>query len=471
MMNKVVYIILISTVVAIGVSAQSSVSYEELSSDVGDSHAAVEMNSDSIFAQATKVDGPTTDQDKIEAELIETIEKCSYYKAHIDLESLKNEANQLFAKAKEYKQPNYQAIAKYYLFEVSLFTELYDKALKEINDGMKYVERAEREGSLSRGTKINYYIGYSNYYLKINDPENQMKYIRKSGEEILKLPEGDGKYSFLHLYYSNLAQVFRERKNLDSAQFYAELSNSLEEKYKNHNTKLMNYQIIGELAKSKKDYNQALKWFLLAEEQGNQEAVIHLNLIDLYNHIIECYTNLDDSGMVEVYRIKKATLELKVSKSQNKVLNELLHKIDNKIGVRNRVLALYIFISTLVFGSILLGWKKRVAFLGKKEEEISIKTVEEHHKLIEMVKANDYLFMSAFLEVYPDFQDKLLNIAPDMTEGDIEFCALLKLQIPSKKIAEYTFIAPKTVLNKRYLIRKKLNLDKDTDLYKWFEEV
>lgn len=96
---------------------------------------------------------------------------------------------------------------------------------------------------------------------------------------------------------------------------------------------------------------------------------------------------------------------------------------------------------------------------------------DSHVKLIELVKENNPAFLMYFEEVYPGFSDKLLKINPKINQTELEFCALLKLKMPTKEIAKYKFIAPKTVQNKRYLIRKKLNIPQAIDTYQWFEEL
>jgi len=70
--------------------------------------------------------------------------------------------------------------------------------------------------------------------------------------------------------------------------------------------------------------------------------------------------------------------------------------------------------------------------------------------------------------VFPDFTPKLIKTNPNLNQSDIEFCALLKLKIPTSDIARYKFITIKSVQNKKYLIRKKLDIPKGVDIYNWF---
>lgn len=78
--------------------------------------------------------------------------------------------------------------------------------------------------------------------------------------------------------------------------------------------------------------------------------------------------------------------------------------------------------------------------------------------------------MANFVEAFPDFSQKLLSINPKLVQSEIEFCALLKLKIHTKDISVYKNIEVKTVRNKKYLIRKKLNIPDGIDIYQWFED-
>lgn len=50
-------------------------------------------------------------------------------------------------------------------------------------------------------------------------------------------------------------------------------------------------------------------------------------------------------------------------------------------------------------------------------------------------------------------------------------CAYLKLNMQTKEIATYRKISIGAVDNRKYRIRKKLNLLPETDLYKWINSI
>lgn len=89
-------------------------------------------------------------------------------------------------------------------------------------------------------------------------------------------------------------------------------------------------------------------------------------------------------------------------------------------------------------------------------------------EVIELAKEDNKLFYMSFLELYPNFKEKLKDINPQMTTSDAEFCALLKLNFDTKTIARYRNISVRSVESKKYRIRKKLGLAKDYDIYSFF---
>ncbi|WP_294296360.1 LuxR C-terminal-related transcriptional regulator [uncultured Chryseobacterium sp.] len=79
--------------------------------------------------------------------------------------------------------------------------------------------------------------------------------------------------------------------------------------------------------------------------------------------------------------------------------------------------------------------------------------------------------MFAFESLFPEFSEKLLKINPELQQSEIEFCALLKLKLTTKEIAKYTFIETRTVQNKKYRLRKKLEIPHQVDIYHWIDSI
>ncbi len=82
------------------------------------------------------------------------------------------------------------------------------------------------------------------------------------------------------------------------------------------------------------------------------------------------------------------------------------------------------------------------------------------------VKAKDTwdTFKTSFDTFDKDFLKRLHEAHPSLSPGELKLCAYLRLNLASKEIAPLLNISERSVEIKRYRLRKKLNLDKDTGL-------
>ena len=74
------------------------------------------------------------------------------------------------------------------------------------------------------------------------------------------------------------------------------------------------------------------------------------------------------------------------------------------------------------------------------------------------------VFESAFDEVHEDFLNRLKNAFPNLTPKELRLCAYLRLNISSKEIAPLMNISVRGVEICRYRVRKKLDIDRETNM-------
>ncbi|OCA76485.1 hypothetical protein BBI01_06945 [Chryseobacterium artocarpi] len=138
-----------------------------------------------------------------------------------------------------------------------------------------------------------------------------------------------------------------------------------------------------------------------------------------------------------------------------------------------------ILISLAVFLLLVLySWRiikllrERKNTLRTESEKLKSKMNDKKQdELIELARSNHPEFLNLFKEAYPEFIQKLLYINPGLENSELAFCAMLKLHFTSKEIANYTLIQHRTVQQKKYRIRKKLNIPTETDIYQFFDEL
>jgi tetratricopeptide (TPR) repeat protein/DNA-binding CsgD family transcriptional regulator len=81
------------------------------------------------------------------------------------------------------------------------------------------------------------------------------------------------------------------------------------------------------------------------------------------------------------------------------------------------------------------------------------------------------VFKSYFSEVHDSFDKKLTSIYHDITEKEIRMASFIKMKLSTKEIAAMLNVLPDSVLKSKYRLKKKLGLDKDTDLYQYLSNL
>ncbi|MBD2703694.1 hypothetical protein IC229_23820 [Spirosoma sp. BT702] len=74
------------------------------------------------------------------------------------------------------------------------------------------------------------------------------------------------------------------------------------------------------------------------------------------------------------------------------------------------------------------------------------------------------IFETNFNKVHEQFLKRLFEQYPDLGQGDLKLAAYLRMNLSTKEIAQLLNITHRSVELKRYRLRKKLNLDADTNL-------
>ena len=110
-------------------------------------------------------------------------------------------------------------------------------------------------------------------------------------------------------------------------------------------------------------------------------------------------------------------------------------------------------------------------FLNSLKEEIQKQKLSGQHsrknldKLLALVnnnivsdEENWIMFQANFDRIHENFFRNLKLQYTDLTSGDLRFCALLRLNMPTKEIAKLLNISTRGVDAARYRLRKKFNL-------------
>lgn len=113
-------------------------------------------------------------------------------------------------------------------------------------------------------------------------------------------------------------------------------------------------------------------------------------------------------------------------------------------------------------------WEEEIKKLASTTTDENIKK-----KLNSLIRKNPLqkeweVFESNVNVVHQDFITRLLKAYPNLTPKDIQLAVLLRMNLSSKEIAPIMSITPRGVEIHRYRLRKKILLDKDENLAKFF---
>lgn len=472
MVRYLVFLILLCLKISIAQS-QSNSSQETLFTQAQNNHKLLYSDLEEAFRGSQRILTESLKRNLQEPELYALLTQCKYYDLKKDFERTIISAKKLMARAKHHNNLVFQSIARIYLFSAYIFSGLEEEALKELKIAESTIGKIPRNDSLTLATKANLYSCYANYYSLRQEYDQRLKYTKLAIKEHQKFPNATQNQKLQNIDNVNLAAAYLEASNIDSAQYFAEKALPYIHLL-DVNRIFLNYLTLSRINIKKQDYQKAL--IFLKQAETNTSNTNHINLLLFFENIIEAHKELNDPENTKIYESKRDSLKLIIFESQNKSLHKILDEKDKLTD--NRIF--YAFVILFIILVVFIFMTHRKNRILKKQEKASQDYLEKvivnsnkqiYDNLLNMLKKNDATFMFYFNEILPDFSSKLQNINPNLSQSEIEFCAFLKMKIPTKDIAKYRFIAPKTVQNKKYLIRKKLNIPKEMDIYEWFDSI
>jgi AraC family transcriptional regulator, chitin signaling transcriptional activator len=164
---------------------------------------------------------------------------------------------------------------------------------------------------------------------------------------------------------------------------------------------------------------------------------------------------------------KQKELELKELENKQQLMHFNNDNLRQDIENKNRELG----ISTM---SLI----KKNEFLNTIKKELQRindnKNIKQVIKIIDknLNNTDDWnVFEEAFNNADKDFLKKIKSLHPELTSNDLRLCAYLRLNLSSKEIAPLLNISPRSVEVKRYRLRKKINLEHESNLSDYILEI
>lgn len=172
-----------------------------------DNFKNLKNNSEGAFQISKNIEKVAFDPRNDKALLIALQTQCSYFEKKYDFKNLLTASQRLQEEAEISNMQIYTAIAKEFQFKAFIFSDLNNKALAQLKQGLDIIKKIpDQNDSLVIDTKANLLISYSNYYISVNKPRDRLRYINLAIKEHQKFKDQDYKNKLQYIDYANLAK-------------------------------------------------------------------------------------------------------------------------------------------------------------------------------------------------------------------------------------------------------------------------
>lgn len=321
-----------------------------------------------------------------------------------------------------------------------------------------------------------YLLGIANGYLRFNDKEENEINTSINLDEIyvgeldaapnsVKLDEiGDFDYKTNNIFFHFSAPV--HNKYLDAVYSYrllglspkwSEWSNSPEVNFKNLNFGEYIFEV---KAKVGDTVTESVTYEFEIDRPYYLSTIAVIGYFIIFLLILYFIHVLNKRHHKKSVAENERALKMKNLEAEQEIFKLKNEKLEQDMANKNRELA----VSTM---SLI----KKNEFLTSIKDKL--KTSEGSTNVKSVIKTIDKdiseednwkFFKKAFSNADKDFFKKIKAQHPELTSNDLKLCAYLRLNLSSKEIAPLLNISVKSVEIKRYRLRKKMNLDRETNL-------
>jgi tetratricopeptide (TPR) repeat protein/DNA-binding CsgD family transcriptional regulator len=171
--------------------------------------------------------------------------------------------------------------------------------------------------------------------------------------------------------------------------------------------------------------------------------------------------------VVYIFRLRIHNKKLAIAKTKKEQLLKEYEDTKNlnltdKESLENKKLELATGIVSLT--SLEGNISRLIALCKENPCDLNIESIKG--QLESLTSDDDYwtLFRKRFSETYAGFQENLKQNFPALTQKDLFFCSMLKLNLPYKDMATLMQISPETIVKKKYRVKKKMGIETESEL-------
>ncbi|HDO27673.1 MAG TPA: tetratricopeptide repeat protein [Bacteroidetes bacterium] len=310
----------------------------------------------------------------------------------------------------------------------------YGQALGFYRKSMEYAEKANSPLDLSRAiSKI------GEVYIQTGDYDSALFYLDKA----MSFYDQVKSKTILHRGYEFYIDYYVHLNDYKKAFEYSRLLMSLHDSIftEETNTKLAEFEVMYETLKNEETIKH------LNDQKQIQQLRLTILLVIIALVIL-----------IIVFLIKYYREKINISNQEKKELQNILELRDKELAS-----------TALNFAQNNELLARTTKKLIKQQQKSNTGEQEEIQNIIHELRSqvsNDsfHEFELRFLKVHNNFYDKLRADFPKLSPNDLKMCALLRLNLSSKDIANILHMSSASVNVTRSRIRKKMNLSKSINL-------
>gem|GEM_PF-4287741 len=260
--------------------------------------------------------------------------------------------------------------------------------------------------------------------------------------------------------YDRLAEYYTEKKHyLNAIEVYKKKDALVDSLRSNEKKSLSNY------------IDSNIK--LLKEKQKSQQILFDMELLEIKNKKQELYYLSICAILVSVILLLGSILLFRKYKKGEKVIEVLKSNekklLEEKIMLRENELEA----SAIALSQRLQALTSIKNELGEIKKPQIPKLEEVKHKINNLIKsASDMSIITKRIESeYPTMATKLINKYPHLSETQMRYCLLTKLNLSIKETATILNVTPDTVKVARSRLKKKLDIPSEISIKMFLDEL
>ncbi|WP_158611965.1 tetratricopeptide repeat protein [Flavobacterium macacae] len=264
-------------------------------------------------------------------------------------------------------------------------------------------------------------------------------------------------------FYQASAETFKhtniEKKGIESLQKAMTIQDSLVKLDKETATKEIQakFQVGAHQQKNQQLSQENTHLEQTVNNSNLKFLIIGFGLLVFFIGGVCVYRKISKENKAEKSKRKEVESTQRSLKMKNEKNKELLEELRKTIDHRQQELTS----TTLQLASM----QDQINSIIENEDFNGTENMSVKKSLLQLVKNKDYWedFGSKFNQLHPEFKKKLKQDFSMLTKNDIQFCGLLKLGLSNKEIASILQISHESVITRKYRMKKKMAIEKDSD--------